>query len=150
MPAKFAAKIREAVGIEPPRPGAYADLEALPQRDDGRDRAARPDPRAELVPFLRADVLRPPAPVRAPGAALATGPLGVVEGVAADAHDPQRGRPALARIADLTRRPSRSTIERCRGGGGGWRPCPQGNANFGAVRSHERGATPRCEGSLCE
>ncbi|HXF46499.1 MAG TPA: threonine synthase [Burkholderiaceae bacterium] len=31
-PAKFAATIREAIGIEPPRPPAYADLEARPQR----------------------------------------------------------------------------------------------------------------------
>jgi hypothetical protein len=27
---------------------------------------------------------------------------------------------------------------------------PQGNVHFGALRSHEREATPRCEGSLCE
>jgi threonine synthase len=32
LPAKFAATIREAVGIDPPRPAAYADLESLPQR----------------------------------------------------------------------------------------------------------------------
>ena len=31
LPAKFAATIREAVGIEPPRPPAYADIEARPQ-----------------------------------------------------------------------------------------------------------------------
>ncbi|HEY7787796.1 MAG TPA: threonine synthase, partial [Casimicrobiaceae bacterium] len=31
LPAKFAATIREAVGIDPPRPAAYADLESLPQ-----------------------------------------------------------------------------------------------------------------------
>ena len=32
LPAKFATTIREAVGIEPPRPPAYADLESRPQR----------------------------------------------------------------------------------------------------------------------
>jgi threonine synthase len=32
LPAKFSATIREAVGIEPPRPAAYADLESRPQR----------------------------------------------------------------------------------------------------------------------
>jgi threonine synthase len=31
LPAKFAATIREALGIEPPRPSAYADLESRPQ-----------------------------------------------------------------------------------------------------------------------
>jgi threonine synthase len=31
LPAKFAATIREAVGLEPPRPPAYADIEARPQ-----------------------------------------------------------------------------------------------------------------------
>ena len=31
LPAKFAATIREAVGFEPPRPPAYADIEAKPQ-----------------------------------------------------------------------------------------------------------------------
>ncbi|HMA31875.1 MAG TPA: threonine synthase, partial [Casimicrobiaceae bacterium] len=32
LPAKFSATIREAVGFEPPRPAAYADLESHPQR----------------------------------------------------------------------------------------------------------------------
>jgi threonine synthase len=32
LPAKFAATIREALGRDPERPGAYADLEARPQR----------------------------------------------------------------------------------------------------------------------
>ena len=32
LPAKFAATIREALGIDPPRPAAYADLESRPQR----------------------------------------------------------------------------------------------------------------------
>ncbi len=32
LPAKFAETIRAAVGIEPPRPAGYADLESLPQR----------------------------------------------------------------------------------------------------------------------
>jgi threonine synthase len=32
LPAKFAVTIREALGIDPPRPPAYADLEAKPQR----------------------------------------------------------------------------------------------------------------------
>ena len=32
LPAKFAATIREAIGIEPPRPVAYAGLESRPQR----------------------------------------------------------------------------------------------------------------------
>jgi threonine synthase len=32
LPAKFAATIREAIGIEPPRPAAYAGLESRPQR----------------------------------------------------------------------------------------------------------------------
>jgi threonine synthase len=32
LPAKFAATIREAVGIQPPRPPIYADLESRPQR----------------------------------------------------------------------------------------------------------------------
>ena len=32
LPAKFAATIREALGREPPRPPAYADLESRPQR----------------------------------------------------------------------------------------------------------------------
>ena len=32
LPAKFAATIREALGFEPPRPPAYADLESKPQR----------------------------------------------------------------------------------------------------------------------
>ena len=32
LPAKFAATIREALGTEPARPAAYADLEARPQR----------------------------------------------------------------------------------------------------------------------
>ena len=32
LPAKFAATIREAIGEEPPRPPAYADLESRPQR----------------------------------------------------------------------------------------------------------------------
>ena len=31
LPAKFAATIREALGVEPPRPGAYAGLESRPQ-----------------------------------------------------------------------------------------------------------------------
>jgi threonine synthase len=31
LPAKFAATIREAIGIDPPRPAAYADLESRPQ-----------------------------------------------------------------------------------------------------------------------
>jgi threonine synthase len=31
-PAKFAATIREALGIDPPRPRAYSDLESRPQR----------------------------------------------------------------------------------------------------------------------
>src|SRR5579862_805675 len=31
LPAKFATTIREALGVEPPRPAAYADLEARPQ-----------------------------------------------------------------------------------------------------------------------
>ena len=31
LPAKFAATIREALGVEAPRPAAYADLEARPQ-----------------------------------------------------------------------------------------------------------------------
>ncbi len=34
LPAKFAATIREALGREPERPAAYADLEARPQRCD--------------------------------------------------------------------------------------------------------------------
>jgi threonine synthase len=32
LPAKFAATIREALGTDPPRPPAYADLESRPQR----------------------------------------------------------------------------------------------------------------------
>jgi threonine synthase len=32
LPAKFAATIREAIGIDPPRPAAYAGLESRPQR----------------------------------------------------------------------------------------------------------------------
>ena len=32
LPAKFAATIREALAIDPPRPPAYADLESRPQR----------------------------------------------------------------------------------------------------------------------
>jgi len=32
LPAKFSATIREALGIDPPRPAAYAGLEARPQR----------------------------------------------------------------------------------------------------------------------
>jgi threonine synthase len=32
LPAKFATTIREAVGIEPPRPPAFADIESRPQR----------------------------------------------------------------------------------------------------------------------
>ncbi|HEU0199172.1 MAG TPA: threonine synthase [Burkholderiaceae bacterium] len=32
LPAKFAETIREAIGIEPPRPRAYADIEGRPQR----------------------------------------------------------------------------------------------------------------------
>jgi threonine synthase len=32
LPAKFAATIREALGVDPPRPPAYADLESRPQR----------------------------------------------------------------------------------------------------------------------
>jgi threonine synthase len=32
LPAKFAATIREALGRDPERPAAYADLEARPQR----------------------------------------------------------------------------------------------------------------------
>jgi len=32
LPAKFATTIREATGFEPPRPAAFADLEARPQR----------------------------------------------------------------------------------------------------------------------
>jgi threonine synthase len=32
LPVKFAATIREALGKEPPRPAAYANLESLPQR----------------------------------------------------------------------------------------------------------------------
>ena len=32
LPAKFAATIREALGIDPPRPAAYADLESRPPR----------------------------------------------------------------------------------------------------------------------
>ena len=34
LPAKFAATIREALGREPERPAAYAQLEHLPQRFD--------------------------------------------------------------------------------------------------------------------
>jgi threonine synthase len=33
LPAKFAVTIREALGFEPPRPPAYADLESKPQRN---------------------------------------------------------------------------------------------------------------------
>lgn len=42
LPAKFAATIREALGREPERPAAYAQLENLPQRFDvlGVDPAA--------------------------------------------------------------------------------------------------------------
>ena len=32
QPAKFAATIREALGIEPPRPAAYQDIESRAQR----------------------------------------------------------------------------------------------------------------------
>lgn len=32
LPVKFAGTLREALGFEPPRPSAYADLEARPQR----------------------------------------------------------------------------------------------------------------------
>ncbi|MGE5169497.1 MAG: threonine synthase [Rudaea sp.] len=32
LPAKFAATIREALGTEPPRPAAFADIESRPQR----------------------------------------------------------------------------------------------------------------------
>jgi threonine synthase len=32
LPAKFAATIREALDIDPPRPPAYTDLESRPQR----------------------------------------------------------------------------------------------------------------------
>ena len=32
LPVKFAATIREAIGRDPARPPAYADLEARPQR----------------------------------------------------------------------------------------------------------------------
>jgi len=32
QPAKFAETIREAIGIEPPRPAGYEGIEALPQR----------------------------------------------------------------------------------------------------------------------
>jgi threonine synthase len=32
LPAKFAATVREALGVEPPRPLPYEGLEALPQR----------------------------------------------------------------------------------------------------------------------
>jgi threonine synthase len=32
LPAKFAATIREAVGVDPPRPPAFVDLESRPQR----------------------------------------------------------------------------------------------------------------------
>jgi threonine synthase len=32
LPAKFAATIREALGVEPPRPAAFANLESRPQR----------------------------------------------------------------------------------------------------------------------
>ena len=31
LPAKFSATIREALGFEPPRPAAFADLETRPQ-----------------------------------------------------------------------------------------------------------------------
>jgi threonine synthase len=32
LPAKFAATLREAIGIDPPRPESLADLESRPQR----------------------------------------------------------------------------------------------------------------------
>ncbi|MGZ5156999.1 MAG: threonine synthase, partial [Caldimonas sp.] len=32
LPAKFGATVREAIGIEPPRPERFAGLEALPRR----------------------------------------------------------------------------------------------------------------------
>ena len=32
LPVKFAATIREALGQDPPRPAAYANLESSPQR----------------------------------------------------------------------------------------------------------------------
>ncbi|MDQ2916813.1 MAG: threonine synthase [Pseudomonadota bacterium] len=56
LPAKFAATIREAVGIEPPRPVAYADLEALPQRC-----TVLPADAAQVAAFIAAHVGTPVA-----------------------------------------------------------------------------------------
>ena len=56
LPAKFAATIREAVGIEPPRPVAFADLEALPQRC-----TVLPADAAQVAAFIAAHVGTPVA-----------------------------------------------------------------------------------------
>ena len=37
LAAKFAETIREALGCEPPRPAAYADIESRPQRFEVMD-----------------------------------------------------------------------------------------------------------------
>jgi threonine synthase len=37
QPAKFAATIREALGVEPPLPAGYADLEGRPLRYEVMD-----------------------------------------------------------------------------------------------------------------
>jgi len=37
QPAKFAETIREAIGLEPPRPAGFESLEKLPQRVEVMD-----------------------------------------------------------------------------------------------------------------
>jgi threonine synthase len=52
LPAKFGATIREAVGREPPRPAAYADLESRPQR-----RTVLPPDAAAVKAYIAAHAL---------------------------------------------------------------------------------------------
>jgi threonine synthase len=52
LPAKFAATIVEAVGREPPRPAAYADLESRPQR-----RSVLPAQAAPVKDYIAAHAL---------------------------------------------------------------------------------------------
>ena len=64
LPAKFAATIREALGRDPARPAAYADLEPRPQRCE---RAARR--RRAVKAYIAAHAERPPDAPRASSSA---------------------------------------------------------------------------------
>ena len=83
LPAKFAATIREALGRDPERPAAYADLESRPQRST---RAAAPTSSASRRTSPRT---RAPPLTRAPRAAARRGRVAPSH---ADAHRARQPR----------------------------------------------------------